>query len=165
MKDCILSSALQVNRFMNKYLNLLFIALSFQAFSQSSYLRPEINGPILDAEKAIDKMHVAKGFQLNLFAKEPHVINPVVMRFDEKGRLWIVEMVGYMTDMKGSKELDEVGRISILEDNDRDGKMDKATVFLDGLREPRAMAFHKNGILWADYQKLYQRTLKCCVQF
>ena len=140
-------------------ISLLLTAFSFQLFSQDkSYLRPEIDGEVLDGVEAISKMHVAKGFKLELFAQEPHVINPVVMRFDERGRLWIVEMVGYMTDMKGSKELDKVGRISILEDTNNDGKMDNWKVFLDGLQEPRAMAFHKNGILWADYKSLYFTT-------
>lgn len=122
---------------------------------RADYIRPEINGPVLDPVEAISKMHVADGFQLNLFAAEPQVINPVVMRFDHLGRLWVVEMVGYMNDLKGAKELEKVGRISILEDTNGDGKMDKSKVFLDGLVEPRAIAFHKNGILWADYQKLY----------
>lgn len=122
---------------------------------KANYIRPEINGPVLDPVEAISKMHVADGFELNLFAAEPRVINPVVMRFDHLGRLWVVEMVGYMTDLSGSKELEKLGRISILEDTTGDGKMNKSKVFLDELVEPRAIAFHKDGILWADYQKLY----------
>ncbi len=122
---------------------------------KTEYIRPEINGPVLDPVEAISKMHVADGFELNLFAAEPQVINPVVMRFDHLGRLWIVEMVGYMTDLKGSREMEKLGRISILEDTTGDGKINQSKVFLDGLVEPRAIAFHKNGILWADYQKLY----------
>ena len=122
---------------------------------KEGYIREEINGPVLDPVEAISKMHVADGFKLNLFAAEPQVINPVVMRFDHLGRLWVVEMVGYMNDLKGSKELDKIGRISILWDTTGDGQMDKSKVFLDKLVEPRAVAFHKDGILWADYQKLY----------
>jgi len=122
---------------------------------KEGYIRPEINGPVLDPVAAIGKMHVADGFELNLFAAEPQVINPVVMRFDHLGRLWVVEMVGYMNDLKGTKELDKIGRISILEDTTGDGKMDKSKVFLDELVEPRAIAFHKNGILWADHKQLY----------
>jgi len=122
---------------------------------KEGYIRPEINGPVLDPVAAIGKMHVADGFQLNLFASEPQVINPVVMRFDHLGRLWVVEMVGYMNDLKGTKELEKLGRISILEDTNGDGKMDKSKVFLDKLVEPRAIAFHKDGILWADHKQLY----------
>lgn len=137
----------------SKFTTVLFFSFFSTVFSQE-YLRPEINGPVLSGEEAISKMHVSEKFQINLFTQEPHVINPVVMRFDQRGRLWVVEMVGYMTDMKGSKELAKVGRISILEDNNRDGKMDSSKVFLDGLVEPRAIAFHKDGLLWADHKKL-----------
>jgi len=126
-----------------------------QPQKKEGYIRPEINGPVLDPVAAIGKMHVADGFELNLFAAEPQVINPVVMRFDQLGRLWVVEMVGYMNDLKGTKELENIGRISILEDTTGDGKMDKSKVFLDKLVEPRAIAFHKDGILWADHKKLY----------
>ncbi|MFT5906815.1 MAG: hypothetical protein ACI9E1_002427, partial [Cryomorphaceae bacterium] len=118
-----------------------------KAQKKAGYIRPEINGPVLDPVAAISKMHVAEGFELNLFAAEPQVINPVVMRFDHLGRLWVVEMVGYMNDLKGTKELEKLGRISILEDSTGDGKMDKSKVFLDKLVEPRAIAFHKDGIL------------------
>ena len=111
---------------------------------KEGYIRPEINGPVLDPVAAIGKMHVADGFELNLFAAEPQVINPVVMRFDHLGRLWVVEMVGYMNDLKGTRELEKLGRISILEDTTGDGKMDKSRVFLDKLVEPRAIAVHKN---------------------
>ena len=40
---------------------------------KEGYIRPEINGPVLDPEEAISKMHVADGYRLNLFAAEPHV--------------------------------------------------------------------------------------------
>jgi len=126
-----------------------------KAQKKEGYIRPEINGPVLDPVAAISKMHVAEGFELNLFAAEPQVINPVVMRFDHLGRLWVVEMVGYMNDLKGTKELEKLGRISILEDSTGDGKMDQSKVFLDKLVEPRAIAFHKDGILWADHKQLY----------
>jgi len=122
---------------------------------KAGYIRQEINGPVLDPVAAIGKMHIADGFKVNLFASEPQVINPVMMRFDHLGRLWVVEMVGYMNNLKGTKELDKLGRISILEDTTGDGRMDKSKVFLDRLVEPRAIAFHKDGILWADHQKLY----------
>lgn len=138
----------------------MFLALTLLAgltlhAQTKRHLLPEINGPVLKGEEAIAKMRIAEGYELTLVAEEPDVINPVVMRFDEWGRLWVVEMVGYMNDIEGTQDLDPVGRISILEDTNGDGKRDKATVFLDKLIEPRAMAFHKNGILWADTQKLY----------
>lgn len=75
---------------------------------KEGYIRKEINGPVLDPVEAISRMHVADSFKLNLFAAEPQVINLVVMRFDHLGRLWVVEMVGYMNDLKGTKELEKI---------------------------------------------------------
>ena len=40
-----------------------------------------------------------------------------------------------------------IGRISVLEDTNRDGKMDKRTVFLDGLVLPRALKVLDKGVL------------------
>jgi mono/diheme cytochrome c family protein len=122
---------------------------------KKGYLLPEINGPVLSGEQTIKKLRLAAGYELTLVSEEPDVINPVVMRFDHLGRLWVVEMIAYMNDIKGLTELEKLGRISILEDTTGDGKMDKSTVFMDKLVEPRAIAFHRNGILWADNHVLY----------
>ena len=35
------------------------------------------------------------GFKVELVASEPDVIDPVAMAFDEKGRLFVCEMIGY----------------------------------------------------------------------
>ena len=46
------------------------------------------------------------------------------MSFDESGRLWVVEMRGYMNDIDGSNETEPNGRIVVLQDHDGDGRMD-----------------------------------------
>src|SRR5687767_8098328 len=68
---------------------------------------------------------IEPGLQIQLVAAEPMVQDPVVITFDEDGRLWVVEMRGFMTTIDGEGEKEPTGRISILEDTDRDGKMDK----------------------------------------
>src|SRR5690606_38144122 len=65
-------------------------------------------------------------------------------------RIWVVEMVGYMRTPDGTNEKDPVGRVSVLEDTDGDGRMDKSTVFLDGLVMPRAISLVKDGVLIAE---------------
>lgn len=59
------------------------------------------------------------------------------MDFDNKGRMWVVEMIGYMPNLGGSGEEEPNGRISILEDLDKDGVIDHSKVFLDKLVLPR----------------------------
>src|SRR5690606_37269509 len=38
---------------------------------------------------------VPVGFKLELFASEPDIQKPITMKWDEKGRLWVVETVDY----------------------------------------------------------------------
>lgn len=81
-----------------------------------------------EAQKAFT---VPEGFEVRLFASEPDVINPVAMAWDERGRLWVVELYEYpLGAAPGTKPRD---RIKILEDTDGDGRADKVTVFADGL--------------------------------
>src|SRR4051812_32005247 len=54
--------------------------------------------PPLPADSAIAKMHVEPGFKVTLVAAEPLVTAPVALSFDEKGRIWAVEMMDYMPD-------------------------------------------------------------------
>ena len=46
-------------------------------------------GPALSPQEAIGKMKVPPGFQVELVASEPEIVNPVAMTFDERGRAWI----------------------------------------------------------------------------
>ena len=59
------------------------------------------------------------------------MIDPVAIRFDEDGRLWVVEMRDYPTGP--TKEFPARSRISILRDKDGDGFYETATVFADNL--------------------------------
>ena len=69
------------------------------------------------------------------------------MSWDERGRLFVCEMRGYMQDVEGKGADQAIGRIVMLEDNDGDGKMDKRTVFADKLMMPRALACVNGGVL------------------
>lgn len=80
---------------------------------------------------------VLDGFEVNLFASEEDgVANPLVIRWDEKGRLWCVCPLSYPQPVPGQKLED---KILILEDTDGDGRADKKTVFADGLRMPTGL--------------------------
>lgn len=99
---------------------------------------------------------IKPGFRVELVAGEPMIESPVAMQFDERGRLWVVEMRGYMPNIDGTGEADlKTGRVSILEDLDGDGRMDKVTRFLEGLVMPRAIAFVEGGVLVAEPPSLY----------
>lgn len=111
--------------------------------------------PVLDAKTAISHMEVEKGLEVQLVAAEPLVTVPVAMTFDEKGRMWVVEMTGYMPDTSGTGEDIPNGKVVILEDTDHDGMADKREVFMDSLVLPRAICLVENGILIAEPPKLW----------
>ncbi|WP_338868208.1 c-type cytochrome [Spirosoma sp. SC4-14] len=98
---------------------------------------------------------IEEGFNLSLIASEPFLKAPVTLDFDNKGRMWVVEMVGYMPNLEGIGEEEPNGRISILEDLNKDGVVDHAKVFLDGLVLPRAVAHVYGGLLYVDGPKLW----------
>ena len=98
---------------------------------------------------------VEPGMKVQLVASEPMVQDPVIINFDEDGRLWVVEMRGFMPTIDGDGETERVGRLSVLEDKNGDGKMDISTVFLDKLVMPRAMALVPGGVLIAENGALW----------
>lgn len=103
--------------------------------------------PVLSPEEALDSFEVEPGFRIELVAAEPLVEDPVAIDFGPDGRIWAVEMRGYMHDVDGSGEDLANGRVVVLEDTDGDGRMDKNTVFLDGLVMPRSIAVVGDGAL------------------
>ncbi|GAB3947606.1 hypothetical protein GCM10028805_20160 [Spirosoma harenae] len=95
------------------------------------------------------------GLDIQLVAAEPMVEDPVVITFDENGRLWVVEMRGFMMDIDGNGEDKRVGRVSVLEDTNGDGQMDKSSVYIDSLVMPRAIALIPGGALIAESGALW----------
>lgn len=106
--------------------------------------------PVLSPEAEAATFRLAPGFHAELVAAEPLVTTPVTMQFDPRGRLWVVEMNGFMPNPDGRGEEVPNGNVVILEDTDGDGKMDKRTVFLDHLVMPRALMLFENGALVAE---------------
>lgn len=111
--------------------------------------------PVYSPEEALAGFQLADGLQLELVASEPLVQDPVAIAFDEDGRLWVVEMLGFMPDIDGTGEDKRVGRVSVLTDQDGDGQMDVGHVFLDSLLLPRAIAIVNGGILIAESVPLW----------
>ena len=67
------------------------------------------------------------------------------MAFDERGRLYVAENRGCP---RGPAEGEPpMGVIALLEDLDHDGRMDKRTVFADGLSFPNGVLPRKDGLI------------------
>lgn len=97
-----------------------------------------------------DQFTIAKGNSIEQVTTKALVQAPVVMTQDAKGRLWVVEMPGYMRDIDGNGEDIADGRIVIIEDKDGDGIFDDRTVILNNLLNPRAILLAYGGILYTD---------------
>ena len=95
------------------------------------------------------------GFNLEIIASEPLLRAPVAIDFDNKGRIWVAEMPGYMHNIEGHGENEPNGTIKILEDLDGDGKIDHAKIFLDSLVLPRALSLVYGGLLYAEPPNLW----------
>ena len=89
--------------------------------------------PVLSAAESMKSFVLPKGFHVEIVAEEPLVKDPVAMQFDGDGRLYVVEMSGYMRNPEGTGETEPVGSVVVLEDTDGDGRMDKRRVFADKL--------------------------------
>ncbi len=96
-----------------------------------------------------EKYKITDGFELQLAASEPLIEAPVTMDFDNAGRMWVVEMRGFTPDLVGTPEDKPNGKITILEDADKNGIAESSKVFLDSLVLPRAIAHVYGGLLYA----------------
>src|SRR5690606_26349154 len=81
---------------------------------------PKIQDP-LEPEESKKLIQTPADFEIQLFAEEPDIVNPIAMAWDERGRLWIVESVDYPNTFKETDGLAN-DRIKILEDTDGDGR-------------------------------------------
>jgi mono/diheme cytochrome c family protein/glucose/arabinose dehydrogenase len=119
-------------------------------------LRPVSDeSPVLSPRAEQETFYTPPGYRVELVASEPLIHEPVVIDWDNEGRMWAIEMLGYMNDIRASHEHDPVGRVVVLEDTNHDGRMDKRTVFADGLVLPRALKVLDRGVLVAEPPHLW----------
>ncbi|MBI3863893.1 MAG: hypothetical protein HY290_18540, partial [Planctomycetia bacterium] len=108
-----------------------------EILAQAPDLAPRAKSP----EAALSTIRVRPGFTVELMACEPLVFDPISFAFGPDGRLWVVEMGDYPLGVpdEGEKETRRAnpaakrggGEIRVLQDDNGDGKYDRATVFLE----------------------------------
>jgi len=96
--------------------------------------------PAVEPADAVATWNVKKGFRLQLSAHEPLVCDPIAICFDERGRMFVCEMIDYSEMREADPHL---GRISVLEDKDGDGYYESSHIFADNLPWP-------TGLIWAN---------------
>ncbi len=120
----------------------------------------------LSPEESVRRFVLPEGFAAELVASEPVVRQPIDIRFDERGRLWVVQYLQYPFpagvtitnyDQYLRAEYDRVppappnhvrgaDKITILEDKDGDGKYETHKTFLDGLNLATSIEFGRGGV-------------------
>ena len=118
------------------------------------------------SSEAVGKMTVAAGLQVKLFASEPEVRQPIFVKCDDRGRLWTIQYLQYpnpaglkrtQVDRWSRTTYDRVppppphgprgaDKITILEDQDGDGRADQIKDFVDGLNLVTGVAFGQGGV-------------------
>ncbi|MDQ6477060.1 PVC-type heme-binding CxxCH protein [Dyadobacter sp. LHD-138] len=121
-----------------------FCLMPILLVTTSAGLRTKPVSSEVPPEKALSTFQLPDGFQIELVASEPLLSDPVAMEIDEYGRMYVVEMHGYPLDKSGT------GKVRLLADSDGDGKMDKTTVFAEGLVLPTGIMRWKKGIIVTD---------------
>jgi len=125
-----------------------------------------VSGQGLSPEEAAGRMKLPQGFESRVVAAEPLVRQPVAMDFDDRGRLWVIQYLQYpnpeglkrvLVDRYSRTKYDRVpepppkgprgaDRITILEDSDGDGRMDRGKDFINGLNLTTGFAFGHGGV-------------------
>lgn len=98
----------------------------------------------LSPEEALNSFQLHEDFEIEVFAAEPHVMDPVSMVFDASGNIYVVEMPDY--PYKPEPDQGQ-GRIKMLWDRDGDDVIDEATIFADQIPDATNVHPWKDGLL------------------
>jgi len=96
-----------------------------------------------DAEIERRLMDLPPGFEIQLVASEPDVVNPIQMSFDARGRLWVICAPRYPQLLPGQEPADYV---LVLDHFDAKGKARSARIFAKGLMIPTGLAPGDGGV-------------------
>ncbi|MBN9691577.1 MAG: HEAT repeat domain-containing protein [Verrucomicrobia bacterium] len=109
--------------------------------------------PPKSPEEALASMRLREGFEIELVAAEPLVVDPVYLDWDAQGRLWVVEMRDYPLGMDGKGQ--PGGRVNVLYDDNADGRMDRVVPFLTDIPFPSSVLPYGKGALIAAAPDLF----------
>ena len=103
--------------------------------------------PLTPAEEAM-RFWLPPGYRMEPVLAEPIIEDPGQIAFDGNGRMFVVELRGYVQTPDGIDLIPPIGRISMHQDRDNDGTYEHHTVFVDKMVFPRfVLPFGANTIL------------------
>ncbi|RYD31862.1 MAG: hypothetical protein EOP87_13905, partial [Verrucomicrobiaceae bacterium] len=98
-------------------------------------------GQPMPAARALKSMKLPEGFTATLFASEPYVRQPIDMKVDARGRVWVAEAYSYM-----SRSYEAQDRITVLTDKDGNGMADTRNIFLGNLENLMSIEVGFGGV-------------------
>ncbi len=104
-------------------------SVTFELYADAAPLMGGDQSAIRDPENATAGLTVADGLEVTLAASEPELRSLTNLDIDDRGRVWVCDVMNYRGNQGSRLEGD---RILILEDTDHDGVMDKSKVFYQG---------------------------------
>ncbi|MEJ0034014.1 MAG: hypothetical protein WDO15_28445 [Bacteroidota bacterium] len=129
---------------MYRYLILIVVVAASckpKEYRDEIYTKPQIVAdPVIKSmtpEESLKTMYLPKGYKIQLVASEPLINEPVTVVWDGNGKMYVAQMMTYMQDIDAGNEQMPWSKVSVLEDTDNDGVMDKSTTFVDSLVLPR----------------------------
>ena len=129
-------------------LQLSIVGFAFAVSVASAQTESDPNDPAAE----LASFHLPEGFEANLFASEKEgVVKPIQIRWDARGRLWVLGSTTYPQLKPGEEPHD---RIVILEDTKHTGHADKTTVFAEGLMIPTGLELGDGGAYVGEGTKL-----------
>ena len=96
--------------------------------------------------QALKLFQIEKSASIEIAAAEPQLRDPVAICFDHKGRMFVVESLGYPFLPDDGKEVPKLGRIALLEDADGDGRYEKRTTFAEDFTFPNGILPWRGGV-------------------
>ena len=126
-------------------LGLFFTLLAGTLFSGACVRKGSSEQKAYTAEQSLAAMEFSEDFHAEVFLKEPQVMSPVEMAFDEDGRIYVAEMLDYPDDPPAGKPARS--RIRLLQDLDGDGVYEKTTIFAEHVLEVSSILPWNGGLL------------------
>lgn len=96
-------------------------------------------------QESLAAIQLSEDFQVDLFATEPHVVDPVDMAWDENGKIYVAEMLDYPDDPPPGKPVRS--RVRVLEDKNGDGVIDSSYIYAENLLQVSGLMPWKGGLI------------------